>query len=82
MLDVLDRLFVGIFEGLEQRFNKELQIVSSQYPFEPLQYLKPTLRLDFKEGIALLRGAGQEIGDTDDLRYNSIFISYFYSFIV
>jgi len=67
VLDVMDRLFVGIFEGLTSRFNRELQIISQQYPFEPLEFLKPTLRIDFTEGISLLRGAGQEIGDTDDL---------------
>lgn len=65
----MDKLFVGIFEGLETRFKKELEIVAQQYPFEPLQYLKPSLRINFTEGIALLRGAGHEIGDTDDLRY-------------
>lgn len=64
----MDKLFVGIFDGLNKRFAKELEIVGQQFPFEPLQYLTPTLRLDFVEGIALLRAAGQEIGDTDDLR--------------
>jgi nondiscriminating aspartyl-tRNA synthetase len=67
VLDVMDKLFVGIFEGLETRFKRELEIVNQQYPFEPLQYLKPTLRINYTEGLALLRGAGIEIGDTDDL---------------
>eukprot|EP00026_Physarum_polycephalum_P005703 Phypoly_transcript_05738.p1 GENE.Phypoly_transcript_05738~~Phypoly_transcript_05738.p1 ORF type:complete len:579 (-),score=116.86 Phypoly_transcript_05738:173-1879(-) len=67
VLDVMDKLFVGIFEGLNERFKRELEIIAQQYPFEPLQFHKPTLRINFTEGIALLRGAGHEIGDTDDL---------------
>ena len=66
---MMDKLFVGIFEALQTRFKKELEIVGTQYPFEPLQFLKPSLRIDFTEGIELLRGAGHQIGDTDDLRY-------------
>lgn len=67
VLDVMDRLFVGIFKGLNTRFKRELEAIGQQFPFEPLQFLEPTLRITFTEGIQLLRGAGQEIGDTDDL---------------
>eukprot|EP01113_Clastostelium_recurvatum_P002036 TRINITY_DN1084_c0_g1_i2.p1 TRINITY_DN1084_c0_g1~~TRINITY_DN1084_c0_g1_i2.p1 ORF type:complete len:587 (+),score=184.77 TRINITY_DN1084_c0_g1_i2:35-1762(+) len=65
-LDVLDRMFIAIFEGLETRFAHELKMVSLQYPFEPFKYHKPSLRLKFPEGIAMLRAAGVEIGDLDD----------------
>ena len=39
----------------------------AQHPFEDLAYLKPSLRLTFAEGIALLRESGVAIGDHDDL---------------
>jgi aspartyl-tRNA synthetase len=67
VLDVMDNLFVGIFDGLTNRFAKELKAVAQQFPFEPLKYHKPTLRLNYVEGLQLLRGAGHTIGDTDDL---------------
>jgi len=67
VLDVLDGLFTSIFDGLAKRFAKELEIVGQQYPFEPLKYNIPSLRLKFPEAIAMLREAGETIGDFDDL---------------
>mmetsp|Transcript_16109 Transcript_16109/g.40393 ORF Transcript_16109/g.40393 Transcript_16109/m.40393 type:complete len:549 (-) Transcript_16109:228-1874(-) len=67
VLDVLDRLFVHMFDGFNQRFGKELQVIGEQYPFEPLQYLRKTLKLTFAEGIQMLTDAGYEIGPYDDL---------------
>ena len=37
------------------RFQHELKIISQQYPFEPIKYLRPSLRITFQEGIAMLR---------------------------
>lgn len=37
MLDVIERLFVHIFDGLKEHFSKELEAINKQYPFEPLQ---------------------------------------------
>eukprot|EP01112_Ceratiomyxa_fruticulosa_P017002 TRINITY_DN5220_c0_g1_i1.p1 TRINITY_DN5220_c0_g1~~TRINITY_DN5220_c0_g1_i1.p1 ORF type:complete len:601 (-),score=142.43 TRINITY_DN5220_c0_g1_i1:28-1674(-) len=67
VLDVLDNLFVSIFEGLAKNYNSELQLVNQQYPFEPFQFLKPSLRLEFPQAIAMLREAGENIGDFDDV---------------
>jgi aspartyl-tRNA synthetase len=58
ILDVLHELFFFIFEGLNQRFSNELNIVANQYPFEPLKFSKKSVRLDFKEGVDLLKQAG------------------------
>jgi len=58
ILDVLHELFFFIFEGLNQRFSNELNIVANQYPFEPLKFSKKSVRLDFKEGVDLLNQAG------------------------
>lgn len=40
---------------------KELQVIGEQYPFEPLQYLRKTLKLTFAEGIQMLTDAGYEV---------------------
>ena len=50
------------------RFQTEIQTVSKQYPSEPFKFLEPTLRLEYMEGVAMLRQAGVEMGDEDDLR--------------
>eukprot|EP00736_Rhodelphis_marinus_P001229 Rmarinus@m.29069 len=67
VLDVMDELFVYIFDGLNARFKNEIAAVQKQYPFEPLKYRRKTLRITYPEGVAMLRKAGAEIGDEDDL---------------
>jgi len=67
VLDMLDGMFTHIFDNLTARFAPELGIVNAQFPFAPLQYLKPTLRLSFREGVAMLREAGIEMADLEDL---------------
>lgn len=69
ILDMLDGLFVSIFDGLEERFAKQLAVVRSKWTTPKFQYWygKQQLRLGWPEGIALLREAGVEIGDFEDL---------------
>ena len=67
VLDVLDGLFVSIFDGLASSFKKELETIKRQYPFEDFQYLPKSLRLEFPEAVKMLREAGVEMGDHDDL---------------
>lgn len=70
VLEMFGGLFNHIFTGISQKFEKELQIISQVYPFEPFKFLKQPLRISFKEGIALLREAGitpEMQGDFDDL---------------
>jgi len=61
VLDVLDGLFNHIFTGLTERFSRELEAVKSQYPYEPLKWKYPCMRLTFKEAIGLLRKFGPAI---------------------
>ncbi len=44
VLDMLDGMFIHIFDNLAARWPKELSIVNQQFPFAPLEYLKPSLR--------------------------------------
>lgn len=62
---MLDNLFLHMFDGLNERFAHELSVVNQQHPFEPLKYLRPTLRLEFPEGIRMLQEAG--VADVDPL---------------
>ncbi len=66
-LDMMSGLFIHIFDGLNERFRHELQIISQQYPFEPLQYLRSSLRITFREGIDMLKAAGIEADYNIDL---------------
>ncbi|KAL0078065.1 hypothetical protein J3Q64DRAFT_1767499 [Phycomyces blakesleeanus] len=67
VLDTLDDLFVYIFTNLKQRFGKEIEAVKRQYDFEDFEFLPKTLRLKFSEGVKMLREAGVEVGEFEDL---------------
>ncbi len=42
--------------------------MNKQFPSEPFKFLEPTLRLEYTEAVAMLREAGVEMGDEEDLR--------------
>ncbi|KAK9068727.1 hypothetical protein SSX86_012842 [Deinandra increscens subsp. villosa] len=67
VMDIVDRLFVGMFDKLNERCQKELEAIGKQYPFTPLKYLRKTLRLTFEEGIQMLKEAGIEVDPLGDL---------------
>ena len=67
VLDVVSDLFNYIFDGLNEKYKDELNIVNNQYPFEPIVYKKEALKLHFKEGVKLLEENGYKQGLYDDL---------------
>ncbi|MCL7048121.1 hypothetical protein MKW94_027247 [Papaver nudicaule] len=68
VMDLVDALFVAMFDGLNENCKKELKAVRKQYPFEPLKYLRKTLRLTFEEGIQMLKEEdGVEVDPLSDL---------------
>lgn len=67
VLDIIGDLFVYIFEGLNQRFSNELNIIANQYPFEPLKFSKNVVKLSFKEGVELLKEHGHHQDLYEDL---------------
>ncbi|KNC84770.1 aspartyl-tRNA synthetase, cytoplasmic [Sphaeroforma arctica JP610] len=67
VLDMLDGLFVHIFKGLRDQYKHELKIVSQQYPFEDFKFMEPSLRINYVEGVKLLRENGVEMGEEEDL---------------
>ncbi|KAL3510175.1 hypothetical protein ACH5RR_029576 [Cinchona calisaya] len=67
VMDVVDRLFVNMFDSINENCRKELDAINRQYPFERLKYLPETLRLTFEEGIQMLKEAGVEVDPLGDL---------------
>jgi len=67
VVDVIGEMFVEIFKGLRDNYAEEIAAVHKQYPAEPFQFLEPSLRLEFREGVAMLKEAGVEMGDEEDL---------------
>ena len=66
-LEVFNDLFIYIFDGLNERCKVEIERVREQFPFKDLKYLRPTLKLTYAEGCALLREAGVDQSDLEDL---------------
>ena len=69
VLDLYDGLFIYIFENLPKKFAKEIEVIKRQFPFEDFKYHNPSLRLKWSDAVALLREAGCEIGDFDDISF-------------
>lgn len=67
VLDVFSDLFIHIFDGINERCKNELERIREQHPFEDLKYLRPTLKLTYAEGCKLLREAGVDQDDYEDL---------------
>lgn len=66
-LEVMGELFNFIFDGINDRFGHELMLIGQQYPFEPIKYLRPPLRITFEEGITLLLEAGVAASYDEDI---------------
>jgi len=67
VVQVIGDMFVAIFTGLRDRYQQEIQTVNKQYPCEPFKFLEPSLVLTYPEGVKMLREAGIEMGDEEDL---------------
>lgn len=67
VVDLIGEMFVEIFKGLRDRFSEEIAAVGKQYPAPPFKFLEPSLHLEYSQGLAMLREAGVEIGDEDDM---------------
>lgn len=67
VLDTIAEMFVDIFKGLRDLYQPEIDAINKQYPSEPFKFLEPSLRLEYSEGVAMLRAAGVEMADDEDL---------------
>jgi len=64
---MIGNMFTYIFRGLKNNYSELIKTVGKQYPADDFTFLDPPLRLDFGQGLKMLREAGVEIGDEDDL---------------
>lgn len=67
VLDTIGNTFTEIFRGLRDRYSEEIKTVNKQYPADEFTFLDPPLKLDFHQGVQMLRDAGVEMGDEEDL---------------
>ncbi|KAK9495963.1 aspartyl-tRNA synthetase [Lipomyces doorenjongii] len=69
VIDTLVGLFHYIFTGLRERYSREIDLVRRQYPVEEFKFPKDgkMVRIPFKEGIAMLREAGRDLPELEDL---------------
>ncbi len=65
-------MFVHIFAELKKQYAHEIEVVKTQFPFADFEFLPKSLRLEYAEGVKMLREAGVEIGDFEDLRYELV----------
>jgi len=69
VMGVLEDLMLFIFKELNARYKKETELVRSAYHVEEFKLPESgkVPRIPFQEGIKMLREAGEELGDYDDL---------------
>jgi len=67
VLDTIGDLFTSIFRGLRDHYQEEINSVNIQFPHEPFKFLDPPLRLEYPEAVEMLKEAGVEMGDEEDL---------------
>lgn len=67
VLDVIADMISFLVKELKKRHAKELEVINAQYPFEEFLLAEPVVKLHFKEGVAMLKEAGIEQGDLEDL---------------
>jgi nondiscriminating aspartyl-tRNA synthetase len=53
-LDLIDGMFKHLWQGIYDRFQKEIDLLSHFYPHEKVQWLEETPRIPFKEGVQML----------------------------
>jgi len=66
VLDNIGAMFIAIFKGLAAEFQTEIKTVQKVFGAEDFMFLEPALKLEYREAVAMLREAGEEIGDFDD----------------
>lgn len=67
VLDTIGNTFTEIFKGLRDQYAKEIAAVGNQYNVEPFKFLEPPLRLEYAQGVAMLRDVGIGMNDEEDL---------------
>jgi aspartyl-tRNA synthetase len=74
VVEVIGDVLIYMFDEINSRCARELEIIQKQDPFVPLRYKYNggVLRLTYCQGIELLQESGIDIGKTDDIKYLSL----------
>ncbi|KAG4073449.1 hypothetical protein HA402_000673 [Bradysia odoriphaga] len=67
VLNTIGDTFTQMFKGLRDQYAREIAAVGQQYNVEPFKFLEPPLKLEYSQGVAMLREAGIEMNDDEDL---------------
>jgi len=67
VLDTIGGMFTEMFRGLRDRYGEEIETIRKQFPSEPFTFLDPPLKLNYAEGVRMLREEGVEMGEEEDL---------------
>ena len=71
VLELLDGLFLSIFEGLEKEHKSEIELIGKQFPADEFKWRKGpegTLKLTYKEAVQMLVDDGVPLEPTDDIK--------------
>jgi nondiscriminating aspartyl-tRNA synthetase len=53
-LDIIDGMFKNLWQGIYDRYQPEIDVISCYYPHERVQWLEETPRITFSEGVKML----------------------------
>ena len=67
VVDIIGDLFTMMFCGLRDKYSQEIATVCLQFPSKTFKFLDPPLRLEFPEAVEIMKQAGVEMGDEEDL---------------
>eukprot|EP00096_Caligus_rogercresseyi_P013967 TRINITY_DN652_c0_g1_i2.p1 TRINITY_DN652_c0_g1~~TRINITY_DN652_c0_g1_i2.p1 ORF type:complete len:449 (-),score=162.21 TRINITY_DN652_c0_g1_i2:308-1654(-) len=67
VLNTIGSMFTEMFKGLRDHFSSEISAIAEQFPCEPFKFLDPPLVLEYVEGVQMLREAGIEMDEEEDL---------------
>jgi aspartyl-tRNA synthetase len=67
VLDFIGKMLVYLFQNVKTRFARELNVIGEQYPFEEFKCADPVVKLNFREGVKMLKEAGIEQDELEDL---------------
>jgi nondiscriminating aspartyl-tRNA synthetase len=67
VVHTIGELLIEIFHHLQVTYKEEIETVRKQYPCEPFIFTEKPLILEYPQGVAMLRAAGVEQPDEEDL---------------
>uniref|UniRef100_A0A183CAJ1 Aspartate--tRNA ligase, cytoplasmic n=1 Tax=Globodera pallida TaxID=36090 RepID=A0A183CAJ1_GLOPA len=67
VIQTIAELFIEMFKYLQGNFVAEVEAVRRQYPAEPFLFTPSPLILQYPQAVDMLRAAGVDQGDEDDL---------------